>query len=154
MDLTLNATCFESATQILLNKWKSEKAPAVCFRRYGSNMVYHVQSIDASPIFTFSLCIIFLEDWKLAPGSGHNFPQEEITQILQRYAETGDVSDVEKSYQHILDSGQGLDWGGYITANQIKHINQAIWRLQWFMLDGGQSDIPSHSTMLLCDLKV
>lgn len=42
--------------------------------------------------------------------------KEEITQILQRYAETGDVSDVEKSYQHILDSGTMLSAGLYNKA--------------------------------------
>ena len=62
----------------------------------------------------------YLSDWELAQ-LGHlvaermsDLLQEEITEILRRYAETGDVSEVEKSYQQILDSGQGLDWGGYI----------------------------------------
>jgi len=31
--------------------------------------------------------------------------QEDIAQILQRYAESGDVSDMKSSYQQILDSG-------------------------------------------------
>eukprot|EP00434_Breviolum_minutum_P030731 symbB.v1.2.027179.t1/scaffold2771.1/size70997/1 len=42
--------------------------------------------------------------------------KEDIAQILQRYAESGDVSDMKSSYQQILDSGTSLSASLYNQA--------------------------------------
>ena len=61
------------------------------------------------------------------------FLQEDIAQILQRYAESGDVSDIKSSYQQILDSGtHGTDFDLIWVFTIWNEQTSRIWEMKTY----------------------
>lgn len=97
-------------------------------------------------ILNFLSCFSFADIYLELAILQFQILQEDIAQILQRYAESGDVSDMKSSYQQILDSGThgtGFDliWVFTIWNEQTCRIwEMKTYTIQWQVIDAK----PSH----------